>query len=899
MEKTKLKKFIPHFFAIVIFFLLGLSYFHPVLEGYKLMQGDIEKHKSMSHEIHSHKDKYGERALWSGNMFGGMPTYLTQTIRSDWNINQYLFAMAKGGLPHPASAVFAYLLGFYILLLCLRINPWLSIVGAIAFAFSSYLFIIIEAGHTSKIYAIAFMAPILGGFIESLRGNMRVGLLLVAIFTSIQLYVNHLQITYYLLFVLIAVGIGELVHAVKRGELKAFSKKIAFVLLAAMLGVLPNLGNLLITMEYSKQSTRGKTDLSITPGGESNHTDVSSGLDKSYITQWSYGIDETLTFIVPNAKGGNSYPILAKEEEVEKLQKEDPRFFNLLVTEYQSYQNAVSSYFGNQPITSGPVYLGVIVFMLAVLALFFIKDRLIISLGVVTILTIMLSWGKNFMGLTEIFIDYFPGYNKFRAVAMILVVAEFTIPIFALLFLNKLIQEREAILVQKKKLFMVLGGAAVLLLLVAMSPGSFVDILSDKEQGLLEQRLQSSNQGAIKAAQQLEAGLVSYRESLVTSSALSSLKYLLLAAAAILLFLYGKLNRKLFIFAIGALILVDMWSLDKQYVNNKKAENRSSGKYANWIKPEKFSIPFEASPADQYILNLELRKHPEINQRIQQRITERRKEEGTHFSQREQIDITYGELMESTHFRVMNTTARMDQDVKTPYFLKTLGGYHGAKLKKYQELVDFYLGIEHYQLGQAFAAGGEAYVKSILPRMQLSNAFNARYIIGVQKGKELVVENPYAFGNAWFIDQVNVVPNADSAMLALAKVDLRKVAVIEKADASTEDQQFSPKQAGSNIELSNYSPNELTYTYTAPEDQFVVFSEVYYAPGWNAYINGEKVPFTKVNYTMRGMKLPKGKGELQFRFEPVTYDVGMTLTAISSLAILLLIGFVSYREIKK
>ncbi|MBL4710424.1 MAG: hypothetical protein JKY48_18495 [Flavobacteriales bacterium] len=397
MGKFSLKGSWPYIIAVLSFVVISLVYFYPVLEGYKLNQGDIEKHKSMSHEIVSHNDKYDDVALWSGNMFAGMPSYLTMKVKYKANIVKYLFTMVKVGLPHPDSAIFVYLIGFFILFLCLRINPWLAMVGAIAFAFSSYFIIIIEAGHTSKTYAIAFMAPVLGGFIEAMRGRLTVGAFLIAVFTAIQLYVNHIQITYYLFFILLFVGVGELIYAIKNGLLKGFSKKISIVLIAAILGVLPNLGNLLITYEYSKQSTRGKTDLTIQPDGKSNQANVSSGLDKDYITQWSYGIDETFTLIVPNVKGGKSIPILGDEKEIERLRKEDPQFLNILVAEYQKNQNAVLSYFGDQPIVSGPVYIGIIVVALALLALLFVKDRLVIALFSVSVLTIGLAWGKNFM----------------------------------------------------------------------------------------------------------------------------------------------------------------------------------------------------------------------------------------------------------------------------------------------------------------------------------------------------------------------------------------------------------------------------------------------------------------------------------------------------------------------
>lgn len=897
MKNINFKNFFPHITAILIFIVLSLVYFYPLLEGYTLRQGDVEKHKAMGHEIKSHKEKYNETALWSGNMFAGMPTYLTTRVKYSLNITHYILALAKAGLPHPASAIFVYLLGFFILFLCLRINPWLAIIGSIAFAFSSYFLIIIEAGHTSKTYAIAFMAPVLGGFIEAMRGKLSVGVLLIAVFTSVQLYVNHLQITYYLFFVLLFVGIAELGYAVKTRTVQSFLKKISFVLLGAILGVLPNLGNLLITYEYSKQSTRGKTELTISADGSSNESNVSSGLDKDYITQWSYGIDETFTLIVPDAKGGSSIPILGDEEEVKRLRKEDPNFFNVLASEYQQNNYAVPYYFGNQPIVSGPVYIGIIVVVLALLALIFLRDRLVLALAGVTLLTVALSWGKNFMGLTEFFIDYVPGYNKFRAVAMILVVAEFTAPILAILFLDRLIKEREVFIREKKKVFIGLGAIALIVAGIALSPDSFVDLSSEVENARLQQ------QGANSQAAFLnQSRIEDYRAAMVSQSAWGSFRYLALASILLLLFIFGKIKKGVLLSGIGALIFIDLWLVDKQYLNNKKANGRSATgtKYENWVKPSNQQIPYDPNSIDQSIIRNELANDPSLSEKIQNRIDTYKKENGKRLDNRKVFDLQYAGLMEHTHYRVLNTNDRLDQEVRTPFFHKSLGGYHGAKMKKYQELIDFHLGIEHYQVRQAFVQAGPDYVRRILPTLKTANMLNAKYIVGPDntgKSQGVVIENPHAYGNAWFVNQIRVVENADSAIAALRNNDLRTTAVVEKVDASNlGNETYNP--SGAEISLQTYSPNKLTYQYSAYSKQFAVFSEIYYSPGWKAYINGEEAEFNKVNYTLRGMILPSGGGTIEFIFQPFTYKLGSALAGVSSLIMILLLGFISYRGFK-
>jgi len=901
MKSLNFKAILPHIGAVILFIVLSLVYFYPLLEGYKLKQGDIEKHKAMAHEIKSHQEKYSDRILWSGNMFGGMPTYLTSSIKFQGNIAYYVNQIFHLWLPHPASTLFAYFLGFYILLLCLRINPWLSIVGSIAFAFSSYFLIIIEAGHTSKANAIAYMAPILGGYIMTLSGKVKVGAVIIAIFTAGQLYVNHLQISYYLFYILLFVGIAEFIRFYKNSEVKVFLKRISFVILAGFLGILPNLGNLLITYEYSKESTRSKSELTIDAQGNSTANNSSSGLDKSYITQWSYGIDETWTLLVPNAKGGSSYPILGKADEVDRLRKEDPRFFNFLIGEYQNKGNAIGNYFGNQPIVSGPVYIGVILVFLAILALITMKSALIYALASLTLFSILLSWGHNFMDLTEFFIDYIPAYNKFRAVAMILLIAELTVPLMAILFVNKAIQDTEFLKENLKKLYAV-GGAMVLILgLFYMSPNTFVDLNSDKENAQLQDQIsQNPNQAnAIYASQEV---LSEYRQNRVSQSALNSLKYLAIAIILLYLFSRGTINKKILILGLGGAILIDLWLLDKEYLNNKKnpANSGNNNKYIAWIKPEKFKIPFDPTNADRQILAVETGTNQSIKQSIDNRLNTLKKESRGRIDQRKIIDVQYSELMENSHYRVFNVNARMDQDVRSPYFHKTLGGYHGAKLKKYQEMIDFHLGKEHFQLRQAFAQGGVQMVRRFLPQMKVSNMLNAKYIVGPDKdGKvdEVMTNNPYAMGNAWIVGNYKIVSSADSAILAISNIEPKNSLIVLDQDADILKGKNFGGSSG-NIQLLKYHPDHLKYTYSTNQEALAVFSEIYYKGGWKAYINGKEVPYFRANYIMRAVILPAGEGMIEFKFEPLSYSVGRGISWASSIAILLLALFVGYTELK-
>ncbi len=910
---NKLKPFFPYLLALAIFAGAGMIYFYPVLQGYKLKQGDIKLHKGMSQELRNHKAKFNEEPLWVGNMFSGMPAYQVSNVKYTGNIIAFFHQILQLGSPHPIGILILYMIGFYILLLCLRINPYLAIVGAIAFAFSSYFIVIIEAGHNSKAFAIAYVPPLLGGIIATLRGNWKIGILVTSIFMGLELYANHLQITYYALFLILIVGIGEMIHFIKSGESTIFFKRAGLVIIAVLLGILPNMGNILTTFEYAKSSTRSPSELSINPDGSSNSDIKSTGLDKDYITRWSYGIQETWSLMLPNVKGGKSGAILSDQEEMDRIRKENPNFFNFMVTQYQQSGYYVNTYWGNMPFTSGPVYIGIIVCFLAWLCLFFIKDRLVNSLVVVAGLCILLSWGKNFMGFTDFFIDHVPGYNKFRAVTMILSITELVLPLLAILFLGKLIQSPAEILKEKKKLFISGGVFLGILLLFLASPKSFFDFASDSEMAKFNSMAQQNPQQSTAVYQNLE-DIESYRVNVFQSDVFNALKFLLVGIALIALFLMGKIKKQLLIIGFGALITIDLWSADKQYVGNEVTpgtSSRAENHYAAYTKPNKVVAPYDASPVDLAILNKELqlnqirlkenRTQNNISESIAQEIAKQSKKQGRLDPGKKQ-SIQFVELMRGTHYRVLNTTAKLDEDAQTAYFHKTLGGYHGAKMKKYQELIDFEVGVEHYQLRQAFDQGGEALVKQLLPSMNGINMLNSKYIIGavrVEGGQALsLVENPHRLGNAWFVNEIKLVESADEEILALRENDPKTSAVVRSELAQGLPGVYDLDPSAS-VNLTQYLPNYLSYEYKTNKDQFLVFSEIYYADGWNAYVNGEAVEHIKVNYILRGMHLAKGEGTIEFKFEPKTYEIGTVLTWTSSALMLLLIIGVSYTEFKK
>ncbi|MAY83269.1 MAG: hypothetical protein CMP59_03970 [Flavobacteriales bacterium] len=898
MAKISWKSLVPYLTAVLLFVAIAVVYFYPVLQGYRIKSTDIKQHKGMSQEVRAHKEKFDEEPLWIGNMFAGMPAYQVSTVRYNGNILDFIHQLMTLGFPYPIGLLFLYLIGFYILLLALKIDPWLAIIGAIAFAFSSYFIIIVEAGHTSKAFAIAYMPPLLGGIISILRGRLWIGALLTAVFMGMELYANHLQITYYLIFVIAIVGIVEMIAQLRAGQAPTFFKRAAIVVVAVIIGVLPNLGNILLTYEYSKHSTRSLSELTIQPDGSSNEDIKSTGLDKDYITRWSYGMQESFSLMIPNVKGGASGAIIADQEEVDRLRREDPAFFNFMVEQYQKDRYVVNTYWGNQPFTSGPVYLGIVICFLAFLSFFFIKDPLVTGLGLAALLALLLAWGKNLMPFSEFFIDYFPMYNKFRAVSMILVLVELVVPILAILFLAKLYQDRQILAANRKRFFIVSGAFVGLLLLFLMLPDMFFDFLSEKDKAQLNKLIQTQPAQSNLIYANFEK-IESLRIDAFRSDVLGVLKYLVLAIGLILLYTYDKLKRSYMALGIGALVLVDLWVVDKGFINNEETPGASRTAVNRFLKYEKVDqqkAPHQADRVDYAILQTEMQNNPEIKQEIN-REEAKLKEVNRRPDLGELEKVRFNVLMRNTHYRVLNTTQKMDEDAKTAYFHKTLGGYHGAKMKKYQELIDFELGIEHYQLRQAFAQGGERMVKQMLPQMNVTNMLNAKYIIGLEKAGDkpvqTLVRNDNALGNAWFVKSHQFVSNADEEIMALQNLDARQEAVVR------EEYRYQIQgvgSAGGFIRLESYLPNELVYSYQSTGDQLAVFSEIYYDKGWNAYINGQKVPHIKVNYILRGMKVPAGEGEIVFKFEPGTYAIGKASTWIGSILILLIIAGVFYKK---
>lgn len=816
MKRISLKGTIPYIAAIVIFIIISLVYLSPLLEGKKLKQDDIIRHKGMSKEVVDFREKTGEEALWTNSMFSGMPAYQI-SVKYKGNLVQYVDQIFKLGLPHPASLVFLYMIGFFILLIILKVDPWLSIVGAIAFGFSSYFFIIIEAGHNSKAHAIGYMAPVLAGVILTYRGKYLAGGLLTLLFLALEIKAGHPQISYYLMLLLIVFGIAQLIEAIKTKNYLPFVKSTAVVIIAGLIAVLTNITSLWATYEYGKYTIRGKSELTTE---QENRT---SGLDKDYATQWSYGIGETWSLLVPNINGGASRPIGLNENALDKV---NPQF--------KEYVANTSQYFGNQPFTSGPVYAGAIIIFLFIYGLFIIRGPMKWWLLVGTILSIMLAWGKNFMPLTDFFLEYFPGYNKFRAVSMTLVIAELTIPILAFITLNKVLTDQSYF---KRKLnffnypvnpfYLSLIITAGISLLFALIPDVFFGFLSNQEIASIAQQKSSSPEYASQITEFYDNVEIA-RRSILKADALRSLVFIILAAAAIWAFGKSKLNKNYTILIIGVLILIDMWTVNKRYLNNE-----------NFVSKSKIERPYPKSAIDDFILK----------------------------------DI-------DPNFRVLNLTVDPFADASTSYFHKSIGGYHGAKLRRYQELYD-------HQIKGKF-------------NMNVLNMLNTKYIIQADENKRpSAFPNMGYLGNAWFAEEIKFVKNADEEIAAMDNFDPEKTVIIDERFSSYIDGFTSVFDSVAQIQLIDYKPNHLQYQSNTEKDQLTVFSEIYYDKGWNAYVDDALVPHFRVNYVLRAMIVPAGEHKIDFKFEPKVYAVGEKISFASSLLLILLVlgyGFYEMRN---
>jgi len=814
------KKGWPYMLAVVIFVILSFSFFSPVLEGRELPQMDDIHARAMAKELVDHEAKTGEKAMWTNSMFGGMPSYQIKGDSST-NIFSKINKVARLGLPFQTVAiVFLYMLGFYLLLLSLRLNPWLSFAGALAFAFGSYNLIIIAAGHITQAYAVALMAPVIAGIIFAFNRNKIVGSVLTAIALGAEIAYNHVQVTYYLMFIALIIVIVKGIEAYREQKLPDFAKTCGMLALAVFLAILPNLSNLWTTSEYGKYSTRGKSELKA-------DAKQGSGLEKDYAFAWSYGKKETWTLLVPNAVGGASQSFENETDIIDQI--EDPN-----VKQMVSQQ---SQYWGGRSFTSGPVYIGAVICFLFVLSLFVYKGKERWWLLAATILSLFLAWGKNFGLFNDFMFYYFPLYNKFRTVEMALVILTVTMPVMAFLGLKEIIEKPELISQNLKAFGIALGLTAGICLVFYIMPSAFFDFMSaDELDAIQSQKQQMPQYAAIFDKILIE--LPNARMALMKGDAIRSFFFIILASGSLWLYVTHKISSTFVTIGIAMLVLIDMWGIDKRYINDDQFQEKSE------------TSMFPESKADMAIL--------------------------------QDKDLYY---------RVFPVYRNPFTDGNTPYYHKTIGGYHGAKLRRYQDVIDNYLMSEWQTMQGALKKGTAESVLEGLKQMPVTNMLNAKYIIYNPDANP--IQNPYAMGNAWFVKEIVWVNSADEELQSLAKTNLTQQAVVNQ-EFKDKLQSIANDSVTGTLQLTAYSPNRLTFEVNADKNRFAVFSDIYYPEGWFAYIDGQQVPIIRANYVLRGLMIPQGKHTVEFKFEPSSYSTGKTVALIGSLLVLLMLAGVGY-----
>lgn len=806
--------------AVVLFALISFAYFVPAsLDGRILFQHDASAGRGMGHEQQTYFERTGERTRWTNSVFGGMPTYQTAPSYKSTDALSKVMDAYHLWLPENVWYVFAYLLGFYILLRAFDFRQELAVLGSIIWAFSSYFFIIIAAGHIWKVMALAYLPPMIAGLVLAYRGKYLWGFILTALFTAFEVKANHVQMTYYYLFVVLFMVIAYLVQAIKNKQLLHFGKATAVCAAAACLGICMNLSNLYHTWEYSKESMRGKSEL--VKANTANQTN--SGLERDYITQWSYGIGETWTLLIPNAKGGASVPLSQNET---AMKKADPNFI-------QIYQQ-IGQYWGEQPGTSGPVYVGAFVLMLFILALFIVKGPMKWALLAATVLSVLLSWGKNFMPLTNFFIDYMPMYAKFRTVASILVIAEFTIPLLAMLGLKKILDTPSILNKQIKYVYISFGLTAGFCLLFALMPSVFFSNFVSAQELEAMRSIPAEYQG------QLIANLREMRQAIFTDDCWRSFFIIVIGTFLLLLYRANKLKNSAFVGMVIVLCLIDMWQVNKRYLNDSM-----------FVEKSVRDNPIEMTPTDQQIL------------------------------QTKELD-----------YRVLNLATSTFNENETSYFHKSIGGYHPAKLRRYQEMIETYIAPEMEKLMKSiFEAQGDMTKlngDSISPVLNMLNT--KFFIMPLQGGQTVPLKNPYAFGNAWFVDKVTYVNNANEELEMVGKLNLRAEAVADKKfrdvlGSSCEQDHHAQ------VTMKTYEPNQLTYEVESAKGGVLVFSENYY-PEWTATVDGKEVPVGRVNYILRAIQVKPGKHQVVLSFFPKSVDRTETVAyiAFALLVICILLG---------
>ncbi len=809
MKNRFINNLLPHVVAVLIFITLSAIFFSPQLKGYVLHQTDLLQAQGMSKEVLDFREKTGEESLWTNSAFGGMPTY--QIYAKYTNLMNSLKNFLNRIIPRPLGYMFYLMLGFYVMLLCFNINPWLAIIGAVGFGLSSLNILYLGAGHNAKINAIMFIPPIFGGLYYAYKKNHLTGSAIIGLFISLHLAANHFQMTYYMLFLILAFFVVELYDHFKNELLPKFIRTSSIILIVGIIGVLPAFSNLLLTYEYSKFTTRGKSELTISSEQNSNPKDESKALDRDYIKQYSMGFGEIWNIVIPNIKGGKMGYIGQNEKAME-----------VVSPNYRQTVAQQSTYWGEQYASGGALYFGASIFLLFLLGIFFVKDKIKWTLLTVSLLAVFLSW--KYSGLTDWFIDNFPLYSKFRDTKMMLILAQLSFPLLGFLFLNKLIKGEQ---IDRKKFLYISGGLAGLFFLFYIMPTLWFDFFNRNEINQFNKLLGNykGNPNAISQIKDLKVEIVDARVEIFRQDVLRSLFFVVATTIIVYLFVLKKIKRNGFLIVLGLLILIDLWFVGRRYLNDDNFQSKQETK-----------VLFPMTQADKHILQ-----------------------------------------DNDPNFRVFNLTVDPFSDASTSYYHKSIGGYHGAKLKRYQELIEFHISKNN---------------------IEVLNMLNTKYFIVFDDNRQAVPQyNPEAMGNAWFVDDYRIVSGANEEMLALNGFNPEMEAIIDVRYEDFVAGKSFTKDTLSSIKLESYKPNHLTYSAKSYEEELAVFSEIYYPEGWNVFIDGKPANHFRVNYILRAMVIPEGEHTIEFKFEPKSYYIGNKVSLISSILLILFIVFVFGKEI--
>jgi hypothetical protein len=814
-----------HFIIVAILIALSYAYFFtPLMQGKALSQSDVVQAQGSQKEIMDVRAKTGHAPLWTNSMFGGMPTYQIWT-EFPTSVTTYVIEGLKALFPNPVDTVLLCLLGAYLLFCVLRLNPWLAAAGAIAFAFSSYNFILIDAGHSNQIFAIAFFAPILAGIILTLRGKYLIGASLTALFMAIEIRANHVQMTYYLMFAVIILVIVELYNAIKTKQLKTFGVAIAFLAGATLLGVAVNAAMLWTTSEYAAESNRGQSNLT------QHTTEPSTGLSKDYAYGWSQGVGECVTFLIPNAYGGESgltslnlpkaavtQAFIAKGASEEQAEGAVQQLASM----------GVSTYWGEKQFTSGPFYFGAGVCFLFILGLLIVRDRIKWWLLATVILTMLLSFGKNWPLVSDLFFNYFPMYNKFRTVESILAVAGLCFPILAFLAIQEVINNPDKKFILKKVMLALYITGGITLVLLAV-PEVFFSFKNSQHQTLIA-TLTQALQGNSDFANSIANGLVADRISLFRADAVRSLIFIVLAFGILWLYLKQKINLTLAAVGFILVTLVDMWGVDRRYLND-----------ANFVEKEDYTQPIKEREVDQFIL-----RDQDPDFRV--------------------LDLSQGNPF---------------TNAGTSYFYKSIGGYHAAKLKRYDELID------------------NQFSKSM--NHDVLDMLNTKYIITADQktGAASMQANATACGHAWFVRSIKYADNADQEMQAISSFDPKNEAIVDKQYKSLIDGKSLGIDTNATVTLTSYEPEHLTYQTGSRTNQVAVFSEIYYKEGWKFLVDGQEQPYFRADYLLRAAVIPTGNHKVEFVFHPASYYTGEDISLAGSILLVVALGGAAYAENKR